>query len=126
MNNKIADPAIKTRPITDAISNYDDNNRINFDEPDETINLLFRRNIILGKCSVFPDKPICDGLIFFRCSNVPHNYISTDEVEMYCYRSRERYLMVTQLRNYSTTTEATITTFTFSYIAISLSANPEK
>ena len=33
-----------------------------------------RRNIILGKCSAFPDKPICDGIIFFRCSNVPHNF----------------------------------------------------
>ena len=41
MNNKIADPGtIETQPKTDAISNDEDNNRINF-EPDETINSLF-------------------------------------------------------------------------------------
>ena len=35
-------------------------------------------------------------------------YISTDEVEMYSYHSRNGYFMVTKLRNYSITTEATI------------------
>ena len=53
-------------------------------------------------------------------------YISTDEVEMYCHRSRDRYFMVTKLRNYSTTTETTMTKFTLSSKAISLGANPKK
>ena len=46
-------------------------------------------------------------------------YISTDEVEMYWFYSRNGNFLVTQLRNYSTTTEATMTTFTFSCKAIS-------
>ena len=64
--------------------------------------------------------------IIWTISYVFSFYISTDEVEMYWYRSRERYFVVTQLRNYSTTTKATMTTFTFSYRAISLGANPKK
>ena len=54
------------------------------------------------------------------------DHISTDEVEMYCHRSRDRYLMVTKLRNYSTTTKTTMTKFTLSRKAISLGANPKK
>ena len=45
---------------------------------------------------------------------------------MYCYRSRNGYFMVRKLRNCSTTTEATMTTFTCSCRAISLGANPKK
>ena len=55
-----------------------------------------------------------------------YNYISTDEVEMYCHRSRNRYFMVTKLRNYSATAEATMTKFKLSSKAISLGANPKK
>ena len=55
------------------------------------------------------------------------NYISTDEVvERYCYRSRNQYFMVTKLRNYSTTAEATITKFKLSSKAIYLGGNPKK
>ena len=53
-------------------------------------------------------------------------YISTDEVEMYCHRSRNRYFMVTKLRNYSATAEASMTKFKLSSKAISLGANPKK
>ena len=54
-------------------------------------------------------------------------YISTDEVvERYCYRSRNQYFMVTKLRNYSTTAEATMTKFKLSSKAIYLGGNPKK
>ena len=53
-------------------------------------------------------------------------YISTDEVKMYCYRSRDRYFMVRQLRNYSTTTETTMTKFSLLRKAIPLGTNPKK
>ena len=53
-------------------------------------------------------------------------YISTDEVEMYCHRSRNPYFMVTKLRNYSATAEATMTKFKLSSEAISLGGNPKK
>ena len=53
-------------------------------------------------------------------------YISTDEVEMYCHRSRNQYFMVTKLRNYSTTAEATMTKFKLSSGAIYLGGNPKK
>ena len=54
-------------------------------------------------------------------------YISTDEVvERYCYRSRDQYFMVTKLRNYSTTAEATMTKFKLSSEAIYLGGNPKK
>ena len=53
-------------------------------------------------------------------------YISTDEVEMYCYRSRDRYFLVTKPRNYSTTTEITMTKYTLSRKAISLGSIPKK
>ena len=53
-------------------------------------------------------------------------YISTDEVvERYCYRSRNQYFMVTKLRNYSTTAEATMTKFKLSSKAIYLGGNPK-
>ena len=54
----------------------------------------------------------------------PANYISTDE--MYCHRSRNQYFMVTKLRNYSTTAEATMTKFKLSSKAIYLGGNPKK
>ena len=54
-------------------------------------------------------------------------YISTDEVvERYCYRSRNQYFMVTKLRNYSTTAEATMTKIKLSSKAIYLGGNPKK
>ena len=54
-------------------------------------------------------------------------YISTDEVvERYCYRSRNQYFMVTKLRNYSTTAEATMAKFKLSSKAIYLGGNPKK
>ena len=53
-------------------------------------------------------------------------YISTDEVEMYCHRSRNQYFMVTKLRNYSTTAKATMTKFELSSKAIYLEGNPKK
>ena len=53
-------------------------------------------------------------------------YISTDEVvESYCYRSRDQYFMVTKLRNYSTTAEATMTKFKLSSEAIYLEGKPK-
>ena len=45
---------------------------------------------------------------------------------MYCHRSRDRYFMVTKPRNYSTTTETTMTKYTLSHKVISLGANPKK
>ena len=53
------------------------------------------------------------------------HYISTDEVEKYCYRSRNPYFMVTKLRNYSTTAEATMTKFKLSSKAIYPGGNPK-
>ena len=69
-----------------------------------------------------PERQAPEGLnsYFFH-------YISTDEVvERYCYRSRNQYFMVTKLRNYSTTAEATITKFKLSSKAIYLGGNPKK
>ena len=59
----------------------------------------------------------------FACK-IQSCYISTDEVEMYCHRSRNQYFMVKKLRNYSTTAEATMTKFKLSCEAISLGGNP--
>ena len=45
---------------------------------------------------------------------------------MYWFYSRNGYFIVTQLRNYSTSTKVTKTIFTFSGKAISLGPNPKK
>ena len=68
----------------------------------------------------------CCCLLFKWSYLYDNNYIATDEVEMYCHRSRDRYFMVMKPRNYSTTTEITMTKYTLSRKAISLGANPEK
>ena len=80
-----------------------------------------------GNWDIRPERQAPKGLksYFFHFISLCF-YISTDEVEMYWFYSRNGYFMVTQLRNYSTTTETTMTKFTLSCKPIYLGSNPKK
>ena len=86
-------------------NNNNNNHSMNIKTYHRTITIIHINFIIIG----------------FQCI-----YISTDEVEMYCHRSRDRYFIVTKPRNYSTTTETTMTKYTLSRKATSLGSNPKK
>ena len=79
---------------------------------------------VIPQLTIIQNNPIGSNILFFQ---EEHYYISTDEVvERYCYCSRNQYFMVTKLRNYSTTAEATMTKFELSSKAIYLGGNPTK
>ena len=87
-------------------------------------------------------EPYCEihspmFLFIYLFSGTAHQYKLQSQCSLHLdWRSRDVLLPLTraifnghattQLRNYSATTEATMTTFTYSYRTISLGANPKK